>query len=251
MSTLPVSDLEQIQFMEAHAPVWAAAPTTVGLTAATCMAITAAVAGARKAYNDAQSARDASKAATVNQHGKIAVMHALAADAIRTIRIFAEASASPSTVYTAAQIDPPAPPTAALPPTQAVMIRASIETNGALTLGWKAGPSFVNPTTGQAYDASTAGVTYLVTRKVNNETAFSFVGIADAARSGSRGLASFTDGSLIAGSTNIQYIITSRRGGSAALAGPMSDVFSVTLGVAAGGGLTIASQSSTPMKLAA
>ncbi len=250
MSTLPDKDLAQIQFMETHAPLWAASPSSVGLLPATCTALTLATTNARKSYNDAQNARAASKAATLGQKNNISAMHTLAADAIRTIRLFAETSHNPA-VFQLAQIEPPSPPTATLPPTQPIQVRAGIEPSGALTLGWKAGPAMTNPINGQMYDPSTVGVIYVITRKINNETTFTQVGTADAARAGTRGTSSFTDESLQAGSTNIQYIITPRRGGSGGLIGPMSEVFSVMLGVGGGGGLFIASTSSTPMKMAA
>jgi hypothetical protein len=247
MSTLPDKDLQQIVYMEQHAPIWAANAVAVGLTVPQCALITTAVTNARKAYDAAQLARQASKAATTAQKNELSSMHTLAADAIKQIRLFAESTNSPA-VYATAQIDPPAPPTPALPPTQAVQVRASIEPNGALTLAWKAAPAPTAPVNGQMYDASTAGVIYVITRRINNETAFTQVGTADPSRAGARGVSTFTDNSLIAGSANIQYIITPRRG---ALIGPMSEVFSVTLGIGSGGGMMVASSSSAPFKMAA
>jgi hypothetical protein len=246
MSTLPNGDLNQITFMEQHAPIWAASPTAVGLTAATCTQITSAVGAARKAFNDAQNARAASKSFTNTQKNAIAAMHTLSADAIKTIRLFAETSGNPE-VYSKADIDPPAPPTPAQAPTQPIQLRASIEPSGALTIGWKAGPASTNPITGQVYDPSTVGVTYVIGRKVNGEMNFTQVGTAEPARSGPRGFASFTDATLVAGSSNIQYMITPRRG---ALIGPMSEVFSVTLGVG-GGGMFVSGTASAPLKMAA
>ena len=40
MSVLPVNLNDQIIFCEAHAPVWTAAPTTIGLTAGQCTTLT-------------------------------------------------------------------------------------------------------------------------------------------------------------------------------------------------------------------
>lgn len=250
MSTLPSKDIDQITFMEQHAPIWAGSPASVGLTAPTCTAITAAVSAARKAFNDAQNARAASKSFTNTQKNAIAAMHTLSADAIKTIRLYAETTGDPN-VYSKADIDPPAPPTPAQAPTQPIMLRASIEPSGALTIGWKAGPASTNPITGQVYDPSTVGVTYVIARKVNNEATFSQVGTAEPAKSGPRGFASFTDSTLVAGSSNITYMITPRRG---ALIGPMSEVFSVTLGtggVGSGGGMMVTASSSGPLKMAA
>ena len=64
MAVLPDKDLEQIQFCESHLPIWAAAPTTIGLTAGQCTALTTLTTNARKTYTDAQNSRQASKAFT-------------------------------------------------------------------------------------------------------------------------------------------------------------------------------------------
>jgi hypothetical protein len=64
MSILPETVIQQIEFCEAHNPVWSAAPAAVGLNALQCTALTTATANARKAFNDAQVARQASKAFT-------------------------------------------------------------------------------------------------------------------------------------------------------------------------------------------
>ena len=53
MSILPPNLNDQIIFCEAHAPVWTAAPTTIGLTAAQCTALTANTSKARGSFNAA------------------------------------------------------------------------------------------------------------------------------------------------------------------------------------------------------
>lgn len=49
MSVLPPTVLEQIQFCEAHIPVWQNNPAGIGLTAAQVTAFAGAVSDARKA----------------------------------------------------------------------------------------------------------------------------------------------------------------------------------------------------------
>lgn len=63
MPILPDGKLAQIEFFEAHNPVWAASATSIGLTSGLVTTLTTYTAAARAAYNAAQSARDASRAA--------------------------------------------------------------------------------------------------------------------------------------------------------------------------------------------
>ena len=73
MAILPSDRLELIQFCETHIPVWENTPAAIGLTAAQITALSDLTGGARAAYNQAQSARAASKAATTSPtHATIA-----------------------------------------------------------------------------------------------------------------------------------------------------------------------------------
>jgi hypothetical protein len=236
MGVIPTKTAEEITFGEVHAPVWAVAPTSIGLSAATCTAISAAVAGARKAFTDAQSAREASKAATNNLNAKMALMHPLLADAVQTIRLFAESTNNPS-VYTMAQIPAPASPTPAPPPMQPVQLGASIVPGGTLRISFK------------ATDTSSSGsTTYLVSRKLASQTAFTVIGSAGTSRGTQganlpRGFKFFDDVTLPSGSNNMQYMVQGQRG---SVFGMPSETLTVTIGVDAGGGAVV-----TGLKMAA
>lgn len=244
MSVLPDSTLEAIEFCEQHWPVWELDPAAVGLLPATILSIKAATVDARAKYELALAARQASKAATGTLHNYEDVMRGLTTIAIQTIRLYAESTNDPN-VFDLAQIPPPAAPTAALPPTAPIQIRASIEPTGALTLAWKAGPTPPSPINGQNYDSSTSRVVYTILRKINDQAAFAPVGTQNAARSGKRGTTSWTDSTLPRGAENIQYTVVGQRTG-VSIPGLMSEVFSVVLGVGGGGGLAILGQGVVP-----
>src|SRR4051812_30939464 len=52
MSVVPGKIVQQVQFCEAHAPVWAAANTTVGLSVPQCTLFTTLTTAARMVYNE-------------------------------------------------------------------------------------------------------------------------------------------------------------------------------------------------------
>lgn len=236
MPVQPDKKLEQIQFAETHWPVWNTVATDIGLSADAVTAIKNATAKAREQYNSAVAARQAARAATLSADNAIASMRGLVADAIKSIRLFAESTNNPD-VYSKAEIPAPQPASPALPPTRPINVSFNIEPGGALKINWS------NAASTPGFDDSTQNVIYTVRRRVNNQPAFSIIGAVPASRSGRRGFTSFTDDTLAAGSTNIQYIIAPQRG---TLNGPSSDVYTVMLGVAGGGGVGAVSVTSTP-----
>jgi hypothetical protein len=104
MSVLPKTTIEQIQFCEAHWPVWNTAPTAIGLTTTLVNSFKTATQAARASFDAAQVAREASKAATTTLHGNTAIMREQAADLIRQIKAYAELQVNPATVYAARQV---------------------------------------------------------------------------------------------------------------------------------------------------
>jgi hypothetical protein len=138
-------------------------------------------------------------------------------DTVRLIRAFAESTAKPSTIYNLAQIPPPSPPSPAPPPAQptdsTVTLNAS---DGGLMLRWKA----ANPT-------GTSGTSYIVRRKLPDDSEFSFIGVS--------GEKEFVDDTLIAGPDSVQYTVQGQRADSS---GPLSPIFTVNFGRLPGGGMT-------------
>lgn len=233
MGVLPRSQSELIEFGELHGSAWDGSPTTLGLTSAQVTAIKNATDAARAAYNDTLAAREAAKASTITSDAAIGAMRVLLARAVEDIRMYAETTGNVN-VYASAQIPPPAPPVAALPPSQPVMMRAAIEPTGALTISWKPAPS----STG--FNSTTSRVSYTVSRRLATTGAFTIIGTTPAGKGGRRGYSQFTDASLPASAASgpIQYRIQGTRmvtGTGTNLDGPVSETFVVMVGVGDGG----------------
>ena len=226
MSVLPNVLIDQIQFCEAHAPVWALAPTAIGLTAAQVTALSTATAAARKSYNDAQAAREASKAATMTQNTNVTTMRVQAADLIRQIKAFAELQANPGAVYATAQIPPPAAPTPAPAPGKPSDFNVSLEPDGSVTLSWSATDS-----------AASGGAFFMISRRLPGQTGFVGIGGAPGSTAESR-RASFTDATVPASAAaqGAQYIVQGFRG---TRAGEASDAVVVQFGVDGLGGAAV------------
>ena len=122
MGVIPVQTAEEISFGETHAPLWASAASSIGMNDAKCAAVSAAVAAARAAYLEAHTARQAARAATNNLNIKMRELHPLLAEAVQTIRLFAESTRDPN-VYS--RSGTPAPPRIPAPPASSHRCRTS------------------------------------------------------------------------------------------------------------------------------
>lgn len=218
MAVLPQNRLDLIQFCEAHWPVWQAAPTTIGLTAAQVTAFKTNTETARSKFNAAESARMASRAATVTYYDVAGDLRDNAADLVRAIKFYAENQASPDVVYAAAQIPPPASPSPAPPPGKATDVRVELNPDGSLTFRWKATNA-----------SASSGAYFSIFRRIGEAmTPFTLAG-----NTGSR---VFIDDTLPLGTTLATYIIQGFRGQAA---GEQSDQLNVQFGVGGGGGFTV------------
>lgn len=223
MPVLPNAVIDQIQFCEAHNPVWAATPAAIGLTAAQCTALDTATKAARAAYNATQTARSVSKAATTTLNMDAKIMVAQAGDLIRQIKAFAELQANPGTVYAAAQVPPPAAPTPLPAPGKPTEFSVVLNADGSVTLSWLSADS-----------AASTGAFYTISRKLPGQTSFTGIGGAPGSTSETR-RPSFTDDTVPASAAGAgaQYIVQGYRG---TRFGEASDAITVQFGVDAGGG---------------
>lgn len=188
MATLPKGIAERLAFFEQHAPVWAASPAAIGLTAAQVTALASLVNTARTAFNAAQNARSASRAATVSQTDAMGSLSDYGADLIKTIRAFAETTKDPS-VYSKAQIPPPAAPSPVGPPEMPTELAASFLFPWGVRLTWKGSVS--------------QGAYFGVFRRLRGETQFTFLQITKDRF--------FDDTGLPAGATGADYYIAAFR----------------------------------------
>ena len=225
MTILPQTVIEQIEFCEAHWPVWTPAAVSIGLAAPMVAAMKTATETARNSYNLAQAAREASKAATTTLNSNAAIMRGQVADLIRQIKAFAELQANPNTVYAAAQIPAPTPPSPLPVPGVPSNFQTILEPDGSITLSWDA-----------ANASASTGTFFTISRKPPGQIAFVGVGGAPGITTESR-RASFTDATVpaSAAAAGAQYIVQGFRG---TRSGEPSDAVTVQFGLGEGGTFT-------------
>lgn len=218
MSVLPPTVIGQIEFCEAHWPVWNAAPIAIGLTAPQVVALKTATEAARASFNAAQVAREASRAATVTQNSNASLMRSNAADLIRQIKAFAELQSNPNTVYAAAQIPPPAAPVPMPAPGKPTDFAVALNSDGSVALSWASTES-----------AASTGAFFTVSRKLPGQSSFTGIGGAPGTTTESR-RSTFTDATVpaSAASAGAQYIVQGFRG---TRMGEASDAVIVQFGI--------------------
>jgi hypothetical protein len=136
MPVLPDTDIGRVEFFESHIDQWTANTAALGLTAPAMAALATAIGEARTAYDDAQVARNESKASTQNFYNKVATMVDLGSDAIKAIKLKAAQDNDPD-VFVLANIPAPAEPTPAGAPEAPEALVAIPNADGTVTLKWQ------------------------------------------------------------------------------------------------------------------
>lgn len=221
MGVVPPAKSDFLTFCETRVPVWQAAATSIGLTSAQVGGMDAATKDLREKQLAAEAARNASKAATLTYGDADGTLREMVSVLVRTIKLHADNSANPGAVYAAAQISPPAAPTAMPPPGQPTNFTFELEAGGLLTMRWKSTNS-----------AASTGGSFRVARRFGGEVGGLFNVI------GATSSKVFTDDSIPLGVGSVSYILTPMRNG---IAGTASDIVTVQFGV---GGLGRGSQMS-------
>ena len=218
MGTYPTSPRAAfLAWCEAHKSIFADNALQIGLTANQATVFTNATNTANGDLTAQTVAKDAAMAATVTCDDSFGVLRHLAGEMVRSIKTYAEMQKEPNTVYTLAQIPPPATPTPMPPPGQPTNLTVTLATsNGELTLRWKC----ENP-------SGAAGTSYIIKRKLPTQSAFEFVGVS--------GKKEFVDNTLFAGPDSVQYTVQGQRSDQS---GPLSEIFTVNFGRLAEGGMT-------------
>jgi hypothetical protein len=211
MPRVPIAIDDLLAFCHQHAETWSSAPpSAVGLTGGEVAALQSAADEAVDAVAAQAAAQAAARAATLMARTKVAALRGVVAGCIRSIVVYAEAQSDPAAVFAAGQIAPAAPPSPSRPPGQPMGITAALHNSGNIGLRWKC----ANPPGGN--------VVYSVLRRDGGgATSGAFVQI------GVTGARAFTDDSIPAGSTSVQYQIRAYRG---RMAGPASAVFTLQFG---------------------
>lgn len=228
MGNIPDKRLEQIVWFENHVPLWAAAPTTFGVTAAQVTTLDNAMKAARSAYTNAVNARQASKNATVALGEQTGTMLGSGRDLVNVIKAFIENSNNPA-LWSQAGLEPPAPPGTAPAPTAPYMLTGTLDSLGNVIVRWKA-----------SQPQGVFGVIYSVSRSIETGGGGSGFVLLD-----SVGEKEYIDEAVPEGTRSVSYIVRAKRGKQFSTP---SESLTLRFG-RAGGGLTIVSQSS--QKLAA
>ncbi len=211
MGVVPPSRVQQLEFYEAHIPVWQANAATIGLTALQVNALNTLVTTARTDYNSQQAAKNAATSATQTFYNSIDTAHESGSNIIATIKTFAANTNNPA-VYGLAQIPPPAPATPAPPPDAPTNPLAQLENNGSITIRW----NVVQPAPG-------AGIYTAILRQLNGAGAF--VPLGDT------GEKNFNDPTVPPGTQRVTYLLQARRAGNSGQSSPFSEPLTVFLGV--------------------
>ena len=215
MPILPKRIQDLLDFMDSHGAIWNTNMAALGLTTAQANLVKNGAGTARTKYNAQLAAAQAAKVATNDAHDTAAQFRTAFADALKTIKAYALTQPDPNTVYNLAQIPPPAASSPLPPPGIPTDIKASLENDGSVTLRWKA----VTPA---------SGTVWTVRRRLESQSGFTFAG--------SSGVRSFTDATIPAGQTRVQYMIFGQRGQAV---GEPCAAFTVQFG---NGGQTIEAQ---------
>jgi hypothetical protein len=137
-SIIPKTLSGQVEFFGSRLAAWQADPGAIGLTAAQVDALAQQVADAKAALLAAHQARDAAEAATLLMRGAVGRLRSGGGALLNTIRAFAQTSGGGNAVYVAALVPPPKQPSLAPPVEAPESLRASIGTDGSVTLSWVA-----------------------------------------------------------------------------------------------------------------
>lgn len=209
MSVPPSGILDKLQWFEQRITSWTATPAAIGLTAAQCTALAAAIDEARKAYDDAQAARITAKNKTIAQTAAMRTLSDLGSDDIRYIRAFAQSQSTESArdaVYAAASVPPLNPPSPAGPPEVPTDVVGDPNADGTVTLQWK---------------GSTANQTFFsIFRRTGNNTTWSQIGAV--------ATKTFIDATVPGGTPSVRYYVRAQRNNQVS---PASDEAIVNFGI--------------------
>jgi hypothetical protein len=164
----------------------------IGITPAMATLFSDAVDAATNKTAEQQAARQALSVASEEVADAFGELRSVTSDIVRTVKAFAENSSKPLTVYSLAQIDPPAPPSPVPAPGTPDNFKVSLLQTGTLEISWKC----QNPPGSQ-------GTVYIIERRLNAAGSYAFRAAV--------GEKKFVDNSVPFGTDQIDYRITAQR----------------------------------------
>lgn len=188
MPVVPDPNNDAIIFFETRSASWTANAAAIGLTPADMTAFAPVITGSRAAFTAAETARQASKNATVTLDSSMASLRGQGGALINKIKAFAEATGNPN-VYVLASVPPPAEPSPAPAPTPPASVSVNVNNDGHVVVRWKA-----TKANGEFFSVHRllAGGGWTAIGSINGK--------------------SFTDATLPAGNSWAQYQVKSHRG---------------------------------------
>jgi hypothetical protein len=213
MSLIPQTRIAKVQFYENHIEPWNTNAVAIGLEVATVTDLQTKTEAARDAFNAAQAAAEAAKAATQTYYNAVTAMATAGTAALKQIR--AKADTAGDGVYALAQIPQPATPSAVGAPGTPFGLGVTLNPDGSIELKWKC----TNP-------AGCTGVIYHVYRQLGAAGEFVFIGGTSTRK--------FPDATVPAGTSTVVYKIQGVRTSSIGVAGE----FIVRFGMGSGGAMT-------------
>lgn len=135
MTVLSNKRSEVIQFFTQRLSSWQAAPEQIGLSAAQVTELAGLTASASSKLQDALTARQSSKDATLEYYEATDSLRDFGAALIATIKAFAEAT-DDAGVYALASIPEPADPTPSAPPAVPNNITLFMRAQGSVEIAW-------------------------------------------------------------------------------------------------------------------
>lgn len=220
MSNLPSSPiLAVVQWLDQHQQLWSQDPTLLGISAPQALSFKNAVSNAIAKVNAANAARLAARTATVVQNDALRDAKREASDLIAIIKAFIENSGD-ANLWNAAGLLPPAPRGESPPPNAPTNLVATLDTDGNLTLRWKATQPGAN-------------TVYSIRRAFNGGTNYTLLDTV--------GEKEFVDQTVPLGTQQVSYRVVARRGGQeSAQSGTLTVQFGRVQGP--GAGVTIVSE---------
>ncbi len=136
-TNLPQSPkIDALEWIENHVDVWASVAAPIGLTVEQVSEATAKAVAARNAYEAAEAARQASKAATLTWNNALFDARDSAQGLVSIIKGFADHTGNED-VYAIAQISPPAPPSPTPAPVTPRSLTIALSNMGVVNLAWE------------------------------------------------------------------------------------------------------------------
>lgn len=221
MGRTPSNPLAKLQYFEDHIAPFTANAVAIGTTAATVTLLSTKTTAARSAYNAQQVARQAAENATQAFRDAVAAMNVVGQGILKQVDTTAEQTSNPN-VYTLAQVTPPSGRTPRGEPGTPFGFKVEIGNIGELILKWK--------------NSNASGCVYNIYRRLGNTGDFQTLGGV--------GRKTFTDDTVPAGTTQVQYQIQAVRSTGVSQYG----VFTVNLGIEPG---MVSVMENTPARIAA